>query len=121
MSDTIGDKIKKRRLALGLSQAELARRAGYADKSGISKIESGERSLTPEKIELFARALNMSPTDLLPSVWDVPLHDAPLILTAEEEDIIRKLRALPDAERERMIEFTELAFSVFMRRAEEGK
>lgn len=54
MSDNIGKRIKERRIALGLSQTELARRAGYADKSGISKIESGDQDLVPAKIERFA-------------------------------------------------------------------
>lgn len=121
MSESIGEKIKKRRLALGLSQTELARRAGYADKSGISKIESGDRALTPEKIELFARVLDMSPAELFPSVWDRPLRDDPLVLTDEEEVLIRKLRELPDDGRRDILQVLEIAYSAYMRHVvEEG-
>lgn len=119
MRDTIGERIKKRRLELGLSQTELARRAGYADKSGISKIESGDRALTAEKIELFARVLDIDPGDLLPSGWDRPLRDLPLILTDEEKDLINKLRELPDADRRDLLQMIGIVFSAHLRRVEE--
>lgn len=114
MNDSIGEKIKKRRIALGLSQTELARRAGYADKSGISKIESGDRSLTPEKIALFARALDLSPGDLLPGVWERPLRDEALVLTEGEEIVIRKLRELPDRDRDYILRVLDSVYSAFM-------
>ena len=38
---TIGEKIRNRRKELKMSQTELAERTGYADKSGISKVENG--------------------------------------------------------------------------------
>ena len=114
MNESIGEKIKNRRIALGLSQTELARRAGYADKSGISKIESGDRGLTPEKIELFARALDMNPSDLFPSVWDRPLRDDALVLTADEELLICKLRELPDRDRDYILRVLDSVYSAFM-------
>ena len=47
-----------------MTQEELAVKAGYTDRSSISKIEKGEVDLTQSKINLIAKALDISPTEL---------------------------------------------------------
>lgn len=54
----VGERIKKRREVLGISQQELADRLGLKDKSSISRMEGGEPR--PETIEKVAVALNCS-------------------------------------------------------------
>lgn len=54
---TIGERIKQRRKELKMSQTELAQKTGYADKSAISKIESGLIELGQSGIVTFSRAL----------------------------------------------------------------
>lgn len=56
--------IKERRIALGMSQDELARKTGYTSRSSIAKIESGKVDLPQTKIKLFAEALNTTQTEL---------------------------------------------------------
>lgn len=60
--------IKNRRLALGLTQTELAQKMGYADKSMIAKIEKGLVDLPQSKIIAFANVLETKPGLLLG--WD---------------------------------------------------
>ena len=60
--------IKKYRKALNLTQTELAKKMGYADKSMIAKIEKGQVDLPQSKILSFAQALNVQPSDLMG--WD---------------------------------------------------
>ena len=62
---TIYERIKSLRLALGMSQAELAKKVGYEGRSAISKVENGERDISQSMIEQYAKALNVSPTYLL--------------------------------------------------------
>ena len=57
--------IKKTRQEKGLSQNELARRVGYADKTMISHIENGKIDISTSKLEEIAKALNVSPGYLL--------------------------------------------------------
>ena len=57
--------IKKRRNELGLTQSELAKRMGYADKSMIAKIEKGQVDLQQSKIVAFAEALGTTPAYLM--------------------------------------------------------
>lgn len=52
------ERIRQRRLELGLSQEELAQRLGYKDRSTIARIESGQNDLNQTKIAAFARALD---------------------------------------------------------------
>ena len=54
----IGDKIKKRREELGLSQDELAKRMGYKSRSSINKIELNLSDVPQKKIIDFAKALD---------------------------------------------------------------
>ena len=55
---TVGERIKQRRLELGLSQDELAKKVGYKSRSSINKIELS-RDLPLKKVELMAKALNL--------------------------------------------------------------
>lgn len=52
--------IKERRVQIGMSQDELAKKTGYTSRSSIAKIEKGEVDLQQSKIELFAKALGVS-------------------------------------------------------------
>lgn len=62
---TIYDRIKARRLELGLTVEELAQQLGYKDKSSISKIENGKADIPQAKVELFARALRTTTAYLM--------------------------------------------------------
>ena len=62
---TIYDRIKTRRLELGLTVEELAQQLGYKDKSSISKIENGKADIPQAKVELFARALRTTTAYLM--------------------------------------------------------
>ena len=60
--------IKKFRKERGFSQEELARRTGYSDRSSIAKIEKGDVDLPQSKIVIFAKALAVSPGELMGDV-----------------------------------------------------
>lgn len=45
---TVGDRIRKRRLELKLTQEELALKVGYTSRSAIARIESGSNQLRQE-------------------------------------------------------------------------
>lgn len=65
-----GEALKARRMALGISQEELAFRAGV-DRTFVSRIERGIRQPTITTIFLLSQALEISATDL---VGDVELN-----------------------------------------------
>lgn len=60
----LGDKVKKRRLELGLTQEELAKRMGYSSRVSINKIENG-RQVSQKIIIRLAKALNLPATYLM--------------------------------------------------------
>lgn len=55
----LGEKVKQRRLELGMSQEELAKRMGYSSRSSINKIEKG-RPITQKIIVRLSKVLNVS-------------------------------------------------------------
>lgn len=58
--------IKKKRIGLGYSQYDLAIRAGYADKSAISRIESGKLKDIPlSKAIRLSNVLEIEMNDLV--------------------------------------------------------
>ena len=68
MKMTVGDRIKQRRLELGMSQTELARKLGYKDRSTLSYIERNGETLAMSKVVEFADALHVTPQWLMG--WD---------------------------------------------------
>ena len=62
------ENIRKYRKELGMSQAELAKRTGYTDRSSIAKIEKGDVDLPQSKIMVFAKALGVAPGELMGDV-----------------------------------------------------
>lgn len=61
---TIGERIRNKRIELGLSQEELATRCGYKSRSSINKIELS-RDLPLAKVGRCAAALCCTPAELL--------------------------------------------------------
>lgn len=59
------ENIKKYRKQAGLTQEELAKKAGYTDRSSIAKIESGHVDLTQSKIRQFAEIFGVTPSALM--------------------------------------------------------
>lgn len=60
----VGQNVKKRRLELGLSQAELAEQLGYSAAAGVHKVEKGIVRVPKNKLPLFAAALHCRVADL---------------------------------------------------------
>ena len=58
--ETIGDRVKTRRLAMDMSQEDLARALGYKSKASIFKIENGTGDIPRSKLPRFASVLNCS-------------------------------------------------------------
>lgn len=56
--------IKDARRQAGISQVELGKRVGL-DQSGISRIENGSRPVTVGMLKALAKALGVSPGELL--------------------------------------------------------
>ena len=58
---TIGQRIKQRRLELGLTQEELARRMGNSSRASVCTVERDKEDLTIERIKKYAEALECEP------------------------------------------------------------
>lgn len=65
--EKLGQKIRERRLALGMSQEELASTASL-HRTYIGSIERGERNVSLQNIVAIAKALSISPSTLLEGI-----------------------------------------------------
>lgn len=86
-----GDRVKQRRLSIGLSQEELALRAG-TDQKRISKYERGESDANGETISQLAQALETSADYLLGLTDDPTPHLESADLTPSEKHMISAMR-----------------------------
>lgn len=65
---TVSERIKSTRENLNMSQEELAKKCGYANRSAISKIESSGDEISTKKIKKIAKALSVTEAYLMG--WD---------------------------------------------------
>lgn len=65
---TIGERIKQRRIELGMTQQELAEKVGYKTKVAICNIEQNDRTLMQNKIKPMAEALETTVSYIMG--WD---------------------------------------------------
>lgn len=77
VSGKIGELVRERRLALGLSQVELARRSGIS-QTYLSNMERGRVQLPDVEVRRrLAEALRMSHVDLLVAAGELEPHELP--------------------------------------------
>lgn len=69
----IGQRIRKRREELRLSQDDLAKKLGYKSRSSINKIELDINDITQSKVIEFAKALQTTPAYLMG--WEMANND----------------------------------------------
>lgn len=102
MSDklNVGERIKARRLELGITQEELARRMGLTNRATVCHAErdTGEQ-MTSKTLANYARALHCSPVYLMGLTDDPePLNE--FYLTDEEQKLIIEYRKAPEHDRQ---------------------
>lgn len=68
------ENIKIYRKKAGMTQEKLAKLTGYTDRSSIAKVEKGAVDLSQSKIKQFARALGVTPGQLMG--WEQEPEDA---------------------------------------------
>ena len=56
----IGERIKARRVSLGLTQRELAEKMGYKNHSVIARVEAGKVDLPQSRLDQFAEVLGLT-------------------------------------------------------------
>lgn len=70
LAKALGERIRHRRKARGLSQDDLALLSGM-DRSYVGRIERGEVNITVEKLYRIARVLTCDPATLLPAATEL--------------------------------------------------
>lgn len=92
----IYEKLKKRRLDLGLTLEQVADHCGV-NSSTVARWESGEiENMRRDKIEKYAQALQVSPAVIMG--WDV--RPAASNLSKEERELVAALRGIDPETRE---------------------
>jgi transcriptional regulator with XRE-family HTH domain len=98
----IGQRIKKRREELNMTQEELAKKLGYANRSSVNKVENA-RELSMKKINLYAKALETTVPYLMG--WE----DANNIIGNAETDV--KLSNMDNRMKEYALKMNKLSHS----------
>ena len=114
--------IRSRRIALKMTQQELAQKLGYKSTSTIAKIESGENDIPQAKLAAFAVALNSTPADLMGLNNVTPVQNLPENTVTckiskgkpQLEVMIRKLDSLSEKDLNRVISVIKPLIEIFV-------
>ena len=96
---TLGERIRKRRLDLNITQSELAKKLNYTSRSSINKIEMGAQDVPINKIFDFANALNCS----LPFLLGISENNT----SNEEAELLNIFRQLSAEGKEKIKTYAE--------------
>lgn len=107
---TVGERIRQKRIELGMTQDELAKKAGYKSRSSINKIELS-RDLPLYKIEKVAKLLDCSPSYLIG--WeDIETNAMIDVALTNMENRLKeyalKLAAMPKDKQEQILKLIDL-------------
>lgn len=94
-----GEKLRKYREKAGISQAELARACGYANKTQISKIENGYLDMKIPQLQRAAEKLGISPS--------VFLDNDPEDITIPESNLLSTFRQLSERGKEDVLNYAD--------------
>lgn len=86
MENLTAKRIKEKRVLLGMSQDDLAKKL-HVDRSTVAKWETGDNNLKQSKIKMISEALECSPT------WLIGLDNNMEISVESVERSIEKLNA----------------------------
>ena len=108
-----------------MSQAELAKAAGYDSRSSISKIEKGDSDPSQKMLGRIAAALEVRPSDLLSegNAQDIQEHPQgdPVYLKHGEVRVLAKgIDRMPEEKRKKAIDLAKMIFSEYAAYFEEG-
>ena len=110
------ENIRRYRMEAKMSQAELARRTGYTDRSSITKIEKGLVDLSQSKIKQFAEVLGVTPGHLMgwdekpaEELQDLGALAAEVILDPAALEVMQKFMAMEESDRQAVRDFMALS------------
>jgi transcriptional regulator with XRE-family HTH domain len=95
------NRIRELREAIGMSQAELARRINVTPPA-LQKVECGTRGLDQQWMRRIAPVLGVTPADLL------PIEDNPWALEPAERELIDSYRHAGDDDREKLMKVADV-------------
>lgn len=101
---TIGERIKNRRIELGLSQEDLAKRLGNKSRASVCTVEKDKEDLTTDRIRKYASALETTPGYLMG--WEDMPYD--YIVDAGGNDILIELKKLSPIEAKKIAGLYEM-------------
>ena len=102
---TIGERIKKRREELNISQQELAIKAGYKSRSSINKIEKDGRGLKSKKLQEIANILHTTPAYLMG--WEEEKKE----LSSKEKHLLQIYNQLNNQDKQEVINYATYKLS----------
>lgn len=103
--EEIGLRIKTLREGMNISQRELAERCGWDSQSRVGNYELGTRKVNADDAISLSKALGVAPSELMFGEGkNASSHqENSVVLTAEQEELLRAFNTLPKAEADRIL------------------
>ena len=103
-----GLRLAKIRRSVGLNQEELGQKIGV-DQSVISRFEKGQRKMYDDALTELAKALGVTPNDILGVNTNATQRGADVVLSRRMVQRLKEVEALPRRAQDKVIVTLELA------------
>jgi len=116
---TVGDRIRLRRIELGMTQEELAKKCGYATRATVCAVESRGDAISTKTVAKFAKVLGVSESYLLG--WEENYSKintdlvAEVIDDVEMRDLITEISTLSKESKDDLFKYVK-----FLKQQEKG-
>lgn len=120
---SVGEKIRQRRIYLGMTQEELAHKVGYKSRTSINTIEL-KRDMPMKKLKPIADALEISVFDLMG--WEEKKDQgkysyvnsaamADILLDPDSQELVAEINTLRKEEKKELLNYAQ-----FLKKKREG-
>lgn len=107
-NEIIGNKVRQRRLELGMTQEELAKKVGYQGRQAIMNIESGHNAIPHGKVMDFAETLGFDPRELIDISFETEQRAVDYELQMKKYPELKELNAIIKANYENPVFLSQL-------------
>lgn len=105
---TVADRIKQARLEKGLTQEELAKKCGYANKGNVCRLEHAENNISARQVKRIAEQLGVSAAYLMGWTSDEPKKPIDTdLLTDDEKTLLNAYRGIATEDKPNILQYAQ--------------
>jgi transcriptional regulator with XRE-family HTH domain len=104
---TVADRIKQARLEKGLTQEELAKKCGYANKGNVCRLEHAENNISARQVQRIAEQLGVSAAYLMGWTAETKPIETDAQMTDDEKTLLNFYRTIAAEDKPNILQYAQ--------------